>query len=352
MRVGSPKTLPGQAQSGRPQVRRCAAFLSTAVVVLGLAACGGGGDVTGSPGGGNVAPSGSVRITAANQDAVSRAAAVATVGGLSFDVVRVITSRDKGPVARWRGARALTGRQAPAGVVVLPIETCSAGGTMAATLDDRDGSLTLTTGDVLNVSFTACRETANAQADGSLSLAFGQLSAAPTLSLQAQVTMVQFTLSSLSSSRSVRYDGALRLTYAEPAVDTTVSELLVGGADTLTMAVTHPLYTDTVTLRPGFAAAQYGFPPGPAGPNSLRTRYEINGQVASKAAGGWVSVFSTVHLWQYVDVETHPSSGMIQVNGELGRVMLTVESAQDVRVDLDTDTGTIASKLVPWDELV
>jgi len=338
----------------RPGWRSGGLAAAIAGVVMVLAACGGGGggDVTGSPGGGNVAPSGNVRITAANQDALSRAAATATLGGLSFDVVRVITSRGSGPVARALGQRARALRALSSGVIVLPIETCSTSGTMAATLDDRDGSLTLTAGDVLNVSFTACRETAEAQADGSLSLAFAKLAASPTLSLQAQVTMSQFTLSSLTSSRSVRYDGALGLNYSEPAVDTTVSELLVGSADALTMGITHPRYTDTVTLRPGFAAAQYGFPPGPTGPNSLRTRFEINGQVASAAAGGWVSVYSSVHLWQYVDVESHPSSGTIQVTGELGSLRLTVESAQNVRVDLDTDTGNTASKLVAWDELV
>lgn len=331
----------------------CRGALAAAIAGALLAACGGGGgDVTGSPGGGNVAPSGNVRLTAANQDALSRAAATATLGGLSFDVVRVITSRGSGPVARALGERAQALREVPAGVIVLPIESCSASGTMAATLDDRDGSLTLTAGDVLNVSFTACRESSEAQADGSLSLAFAQLAASPTLSLQAHVTMSQFTLSSLTSTRKVRYDGALRLTYSEPASDTMVSELLVGSTDALTMAITHPLYTDTVTLRPAFAAAQYGFPPGPNGPNSLRTRFEINGQVASAAAGGWVSVYSSVHLWQNVDVEPHPSSGQLQVTGELGSVRLTVESAQQVRVDLDTDTGTTSSKLLRWDDLV
>jgi len=302
--------------------------------LAGLVGCGGGGggDITGAPDGGNTPPPGNVAITAANQDAIARATVQVALGGRPFDPAVLVTGNLSGAVA-----------------------ACAGGGTRVAVLDDRDVSTGLSAGDVLEVNFNACRETslAAAQLDGTLRLTFMQFSAAPSLSMQVLVTMSPLTRTLLSApSRSVRYDGTAEITYLEPTPGNYSSELRIGASHALTLAVAHPLYADTVTLRPGYVGTQRGSPPGPTGPVSWREWAEINGAFASAAAGGWVTAYGAPPLFRYVDLDVYPTDGYIQANGELGSLQLTVQPGQQVLQALDTHTGTTASRLVAWADLI
>jgi hypothetical protein len=319
-------------------------------VVVALVACGGGGDLTGEAGGGGSSTWGSIRVTQGNQVALTRAALMSTVAVIPFDIEQAVTSVGSGGDLARAGSSAR--QRVAAAPVVLPIEACAAGGTRAVTLDDRDGSLGPSLGDMLDVTFTACSDDAETRVDGRVHVVLTQWSTAPMLSLQAEVSTASLVRTALDGSRTVRYEGSARVEYARNSASDDYTAWRVPAGAALTLAVAHPRYTDTLTWLPGLAVGQRRSGPGPVGPASRRVWYEINGPLASAAAGGWVSAFAAGPLLRYIDRDAFPSEGQAQVVGELGALQLQIPSVQQVQIDLDTHTGITERQLIDWAELI
>lgn len=321
------------------------------VMALSLAGCGGGGG-----GGDNDAP-GSVDVTAANQDQIARAAAIAAYGAFAGGTLPVAATAAGGhaqasvsAVASRAVSRALQSprREAKAATLGPIVEPCAVSGSSAVTIDDRDDNGFGSVGDLLSVTFSACSDIAGETMNGTLAMTLTAIAAAPPLSFDAVATMTALSLT--LPGHTARYDGDMTLSYTEMSATAERTRSVVG--DQLAVQVTTANYSDTFTLRAGHTIVSVydaaALPPGGSVPGLTTTT--ANGTVASATVGGYVQVTTLEPLLQY-DEDTVPRSGHLDVVGRNGSLQLTVLSAGQVRIDLDAngDGSFDQSKTVDWD---
>lgn len=318
----------------------CRRRLRTALVpgVLGvlLAACGGGG----GDGGG---PPGSIDVSAANQDVLVRAGVVAIQGDVIGGALGLAASSGQSAPL----ARGLRKRIAALGSPV--VDNCFVSGTTSSTLDDRDNSGTTTVGDVLTMSYHDCVEIAGEVMNGDFSATYTQINPA-TLTVAANVTTNG--LSSVSSTRSASMQGDFSLRLQFTSATSESMHLAVGQG--LTLAFTSPGFSDTITLRAGYAidSAYDGAALPPGGTVAGLTSTTASGQVGSASAAGYVTVRTLQLMLQY-NVDANPRSGQFEAVGKTGSLQATVLSTTQVRIDLDADGNGVfdASKVVLWSDL-
>ncbi len=327
-------------------------------VGLSLAACGGGGDD-----GGQIPPPGEIDLTASNQDSVAAAAAVAVQGGLVINSVgltggdsagtagvgKVLQSASRKAVAALPGGR----KQAQGLIDVSSLFDCVSG-TVTATLDDRDNSLSVTVGDVLSATFGNCQvdPASDELFNGSMAATYTNVLQSP-LTVGANVSVANLRDSSQQAGRSMTLNGGFTLSYVEPTTSTSTTRITVPSA--LSLQVVHPLYQDTVGLQPGYALTLYydlATPPGAA--SGGRTIIEAAGKVSSARAGGVFNVWSQPPGLDFWDIDPYPRSGQVLLQGRNGAIMLTVLSTTTVRVELDANGDAVyeASEDVPWESLI
>lgn len=330
----------------RPLRRLRSPWPALVVASAVLCACGGGGGGDPSP----TPPPGDIDLSAANRDAVVRSASVALLGGLIVEASGLTGS--SGPVASARASALRSLRRLPAGPIDLS-GPCDVSGSVTATLDDRDNSLSVTPGDVLTADFVACRDAGTGQVvDGRMVATYTQAISAP-LTVGANVVLTGFRSVSGPSSRSTTYQGDFALSYVEQNASTSTTQITVG--QTLAAQLVHPLYQDTVTFQPGYRVSLYydlATPPG-AGSGG-RTIIEALGRVASVAAGGVFQVWSQPPGLDFWDVEPYPRSGQVALQGRNGLIVLNVLSASTVRIELDANGDAVpeTTQDVAWDWLV
>ncbi|MEY3252714.1 MAG: hypothetical protein RL227_1687 [Pseudomonadota bacterium] len=334
--------------SRRPAATRGAALaLGLAGALSTLGGCDGGG-------GNGELPPGSVDVTTANEDALARAVALATRGGLAGGLV---LSPGGGaaqalPALLARSLRQGTsGRARPLALFGPEDEPCLVAGSTRTTLDDRDNDQLPSAGDRLTVVFIDCQQDTQETWNGTLEATLTGLAAAPVFRFSANVTLGNLSVS-LPGQRRAVYAGDFALSATELSASAVNTRMVVGNQ--LAAQIRSPGFNDDITLRAGHAieasfdaGAQ---PPGGGAPGLARTTAQ--GSVASAAAGGYVAVRTLQPLQQYAG-DIAPRTGQIEGVGKNGSLQLYVLPAAQVRIELDADGNGVAehSKTVGWDWL-
>lgn len=310
-----------------------------AAVGLSLAACGGGGGDGGSP------PPGTIDVTAANQDTLTRAGMVALQAGVLGASLGVAGGGSPTAIA------AAAGRKRAAAVQPPEVENCTVSGTTTTVYDDRDNSGTATPGDAATITYTDCSEVAGEVTNGTITAVYTQiqLTAFPAV-IGARITTND--LRSQTANRSVAAQGGFDFQLTIQSL--TADSLRVSVPNALTLAITTPVYTDTVTLQAGYvlesAYDATAVPPGGTVPG--RTSTTASGRVSSAVAAGTVLVNTLQPFVQY-DVDPYPRSGQFEVVGKTGSLQAVVLSSSQVEIDLDADGNGVfeTTKQVAWSDL-
>jgi hypothetical protein len=315
----------------------------TAAILVGLGACGGGGN---DPGETDVM----IGITASNRDTVAHATAAGAMG-LSPTALIPITSGSAG--VAWRQAFSVrvdklsAQREHP--LVVIPIIVdgpCQQSGSFSMSIDDRDNSGTANIGDVLTIVFKNCSDEPGATVDGTSHTTLTGFTQVP-FSFTGRMTMSQ--MSAATASHSATVNGDMLIEYSE--VPTTSNERTkITAAGPVTVAVsTHLPFTDTVTMQDGFVVDD-------THDGVLeRTVSTFTGSLKSAAAGGLVDVTTVGDspITKY-DADVYPRAGTLQVKGKTGTLKMTALSTDQVRLTLDENDDGLAesTETVAWDWLL
>lgn len=324
-----------------------------------LAGCGGGG--------GGIGP---IEIAASNRDAVAHAAAAAVytmspAAGLPI----AGSAQDAGmlwrrPTAKALSARILSAAQAPTAArsgtrralaVIGPVvESCSFGGTVSVTYDDRDSNSAPSAGDVMTLVFSNCGEWPDETYNGTAVATYTLVSQFPLPSVSARVAMTQ--LSMTAAQHALRLDGTALVDFRDQGPSGQLTRITAEGA--VVAAVTTHQFSDTVTMRHGFWVESIYDPfaaPPPGGVVTGRNVSTLQGAIESTAAGGVLNVFTVAGapIVDY-DADPYPRSGAIRVTSGKGTLLLTALSPAQVRLELDADdNGTPESTTtVDWDWLI
>jgi hypothetical protein len=319
-------------------------MLAVPLFAATLVACGGGGGDGPGPSGG------AVPLTTTNRDSVAHAVAGAALGLGGVDQAL----QSSAVAARQLAMQVIRAR--PMAVHVSPPIACAYGGTMTETDDDRDNDGMPSVGDVVTLVYDQCRESADDLTHGTTSI---QITAASASSVSMLVTATQLLddrglATDLSATHhKTTMDGTM-------TVDTTMQSASAATvrirSEGLTMVLQTPVFTDTVTLHPGFeqviTADDAAAPPGGAGTPG-RASVTMSGTLGSALAAGTVVVATDTPFIAYSD-DPFPRSGVLRALGSTGTLRMTGLSTEQVQVDLDAnDDGTYEDlHTVRWDWLI
>lgn len=329
-----------------------------AALVLGLSGCGGGG------GDGSPTPTVTLDIDASNVDSVAHST---TAGILAMSPVQTLPLAAQGAAALGAGqtgarqsawlarvvAAAWPGRAGklsadaarrvqPLAIVGPITEPCLVSGTVTTTFNDVDNNAVPSVGDVLTMSFDACRDSADETVDGVVTASFIEIG---TSTMQARMTMTQ--LSDSTALHSTKINGSALLAYQMLSSVSDLTRLTADGPVTADIS-THLPYADKVTLRGGFVQeVTYDATNGVA-------TISASGILDSMEAGGSVEVSTpSGALFVLPDSEDYPTSGALDVRGRTGTLVMTALPTGKVRLDLDADDNGVveSSQTVTWDWL-
>jgi hypothetical protein len=318
-------------------------------------------------------PTPTVTLTSANVDAAARASANAAVSSASvvnvnpasagtstavsprarslqqllFSLTRQVVI-DRAMVKAASGSSAMPRAQA----LLTNTRSCATSGSVTSVLDDRDNSNSVSSGDVLTVTFNQC-QIGTDLIDGSVSATYSVVQAqANSASATATVTYSQLHASSTDGDFSINGSFNYNLTY-DGSIYT--AQLSIGVND-LTAAVNGATYSDSVTLHAGYTVTATrdpnALPPG-SGTPGLGT-LTVNGAISATSIGGTILINTPITIKQY-DIDPYPREGQVQVRGvHDGLLVLTVLSTSTVRVQLDADANGAfeVDKNVAWTDLI
>jgi hypothetical protein len=247
---------------------------------------------------------------------------------------------------------AAAGRTRAAAVQPPEVEDCTVSGTTTTIYDDRDNSGTPTPGDVATITYNDCVEVAGEVMNGTTVAVYTQVQLGTPFSVGARITTND--LRTQTATRSVTAQGGFDFLISAQSLFATSDSLRVSIPGALALAITTPVYTDTVTLQAGYVLeSSYdatAVPPG--GTVGGRTSTTASGRVSSAVAAGTVLVNTLQPFVQY-DVDPYPRSGQFEVVGKTGSLQAVVLSTAQVEIDLDADGNGVfeASKTVAWTDL-
>lgn len=333
-------------------MRQIHALISTAAL-LGLSACGGGGGSDGTDGGNAGTPltlSASNYVTAAGEAAGTAMSIVDTgTGGAGL-----ITGAQSASSPRWGAVAlrqvALAARQfaqykplLTGAVTTMPV-ACSGGGSLELRLDDADGSLTLTKGDVIGVTAHQCVESGET-ADGGLTITMnstpgGDITAGSVYSLDASIVFSTFSF--VSSGLSATVSGNLNLQSVRVASQVGTDVLSTTNLSTQ-VSVGGVVRTRSVSQLS--ATVQY---------SSAGTSTTVAGTVSSSALEGHSVVLATLSPFLRSPDAAYPYAGSASATGANGgRATLTALDASSVLIALDANgDGTAEASLTqPWSSI-
>lgn len=292
-----------------------------AVGVLGVlvAACGGGGD--GEP----PVVVQKIDLTVANHDTVAHAVVGGALGiggadiGVAGGMGAVVQSRMK------QTTQAVRARPMEVASQTFP---CAISGSFRLTVDDRDGSGTLTAGDVITVVFNQCSDVPGETTNGAMSLEFLNVLSATDYDARATFSALSSESRLSNQVHSSTLDGAMLANYREQGSTQSTMRLTTEGE--FTVGLVTPVFSDTVTLAPGFVqdvADDYA---------AMRSVGTVTGDLKSASAGGWVSVKTDAAVVAH-EGDRFPRSGTLQVNGQKGELHIIAVDSVSVRCNLDDD---------------
>jgi hypothetical protein len=339
---------------------------------LALAGCGGGGDSGAPP---PPATTATLVLTSANRDSVAHSTAA---GILAMSPVQTlplaalsVSSRNSalglaaGHRPGWlnhviaavrqpervKGLGVDASRVRPLAVVGPYDEPCYYSGSISTTFDDRDGNGDISPADVLTLTFNACMDTPDETVDGTVVTTISEISADV---MRARMTMTN--LSDSTARHGTKMTGSMQFYYELLSSTTDITRLAAEGSVVAEVDIFHLAFTDTVTLKNGFVE-ELTYDAAAMAPGSTQAglaTLSVSGAFDSTAAGGSVEVFtrSAVPILK-AEGASYPYAGEVEVRGKTGTLVLTVRSADSVRLDLDADdNGTPEStESVAWDWL-
>jgi len=334
-------------------------------------ACGGDGGGGGEP----ATPAVTLDVTAANSDTVAHATAT---GLLSFgSSVMLPYGADAGASAQAPSARALgangsavssawlppralaellravraDARMARSGVAVaLAMVTtepmpCSIAGTSSLGFDDADNDGYLDVGEAFTFTFNNCQDSTAEVLNGSLTGTITQVNADAS-QFAAMMTLTELSQQATNGRHGLTLSGRMLMDYRQTS-DTTESMDLTADGPVIITVRTHLPYDDTVILQNDFTQnSSYDLAQG-------HTRSTLSGVMESKVAGGTFAV-ATLTPFEVDDSAIYPRSGVVTMTGRTGNMKLTAVSADQVQVELDTNSDGIYESSMPqtWDWLL
>lgn len=339
--------------------------LTAAAAVL-LAACGGGGGDGGPP------PPSQVRITMANQEAVTLASltAVSAFDGLPRLHIAVapapVRPAQAGAAAHRAGlTHALIqalGSQlhttAPAdGVRALDAGAnlpCAVSGSVDMMIADRDSSGTITPGDVLSMAFNQCVYVPGSSYNGGMALTLATV-AASTTGFDVTGTMTFQQMAMIDELLSLTLTGVTNAHLAEAHVANGANELgnYTVTADGLTLVAAAPGYADRIAYSPGFNYAETGFVANPGSGLNDQGTIRAGGEFRSDQLGGTL-MLATVTDFRFDSSVDYPLEGQLTATG-LDNTMLGLAATggPQARIDVcdDGDGAWEATRMADWDAL-
>jgi hypothetical protein len=327
----------------------------TAAILVGLGACGGGGD-----GGPPPVTGPTIDITAANRDTVAHAtvAGILALGPTGTMIPLAASPLGSGrlmsvllqPLNRWV-AGAWAQREQPQtvyGPYDYYAEFCPGGGRVREWDDDRDssGGDAPTVGDVLTLVYENCKDNAGGTTNGTMTMTLTGVNVSPMPYGTADVTLSQ--MSYVTANHSMTMNGPMAF-YLAFSTSTSLETTRMTASGPVTVAVsTHVGYTDTLTLQSGFVEEEVYYPALPG------TRSTLNGLMESRTAGGVVQVSVAGAPLTKLDTDAYPSTGAMQVTGKNTTLLMTAKSAASVLLEHDDNgDGRIESTaLKDWDWLL
>jgi hypothetical protein len=325
-------------------------FVSVVVLsVVGLAGCGGGGSA-GVSAPASAAPT--VTITAANQAAVTRSmfnggqafgqsqpfavaggaaaqsigsASVALRTGLLQSVVRrslvaALAPRHSARIASATRAAATTSSTDP----------CSLSGSITTTVNDADNSQSLSSGDVLTLTFSQCQDSLDDVVSGGMVFTIGSVTSEKDDSVQFSGTLAFGQLIESSGSSVTDIEGTVGVVAAITSNSFQIAVTV--GASALKVTSTAPGYLDTIVYDPGMqltVTATDGTVP--------ESDVRLDGSFTASSIGGRIKVATLLPLRQ-LGGEADPRSGQVVVTGAAGtQLRVSVLNATSVQLDLDAD---------------
>lgn len=296
-----------------------------------------------------------IQITAANQVAVARATAVDSsdlvgIMGLWRSTAPLAQQLDASAASTARalreaiaGARESATGARPAGMLSWTTP-CSASGSKAVTLDDRDGDTLPSSGDVLTVVFNDCQERTSPLIQGSLIVNVTGFSDAQFSGL---FTFAQLKVIAGRSTHS--WSGQAHCVYGAE-VDASGTETfrmkLTVAAERLVMSIFQPSYSETFTHDPDFSATWADVSPMTT-PEFWTTT--TSGTLSVASLGGKLIVVTDPALHGLFG-EGWPDSGQMLITGFQSRLRMTMLDSATVRLELDANNdGTFeSSRDIPW----
>jgi hypothetical protein len=352
---------------------------STGVAVLAAilaAACGGGGGGSTSVGPAPPAAPTRVQISMANQDTVARAAIASIQPFTSLTAVSVTPS----PAAGMAGKASTSAqersnlmrltlqaidfgvvRPAAAGIAhplatVTSSEPCQLGGSVTATVDDRDNSGTLTAGDALTLSFVQCSDWANQSINGGITFAFSSVAVTPsTMDVTGSMAFQQFV--QVDGAASLSMNGGLSFTLLETMEANGIrdygSYTVSGSGLTVGSSGGALGFTDTFSYREGYAVTVDEFMPNVPG---FSNTYAVtaSGSFSSGVLGNELAL-TTPQPFQMIGSDAYPREGQLMISGHADtKLGLTVTSSTQVRMEVCDDGDGVweGTKMVDWSWLM
>lgn len=344
----------------------CSRTLALAAAAL-LVACGGGGDGTPPP------PS-QVRITMANQEAVTLTSltAVSAFDGLPGIHIAVAP----GPVRPAQAGAATTAYRAglthtliqalgtqlrstaPADAVRAldagASVPCGVSGSVDMTLADRDNGGTMSPGDVLSMAFNQCVYVPGSSYNGLMALTFATVSANAS-GFDVTGTMEFRQMAMIDGPLSLTLTGMTNAHLAEVHVAKGANELgdYTVTADGLTLVVNAPGYADGIAYSPGFNYNETGFVAAPGSGLLDQGTIRASGEFRSDQLGGTL-MLATATDFRFDSSVDYPLEGQMTATG-LDNTMLGLAATggPQARIDVCDDGDGVweATRMVDWDEL-
>ncbi len=289
---------------------------------------------------------GVARATLAGGLAVSNIESATSAGG---DTPSSVTSRAHALASTVRHALAagvgsrktIASASAHPAAATTDTESCAAGGTMATTFDDRDGSQSLTTGDVLTVHFAQCRESATLIYDGTAVIT---LTSTPTATQIAADAVFQ-QLSEVDGSVTSTVDGPLAV--VENDTGTATDDTLTAGAGGVAITLASTAFHDVASFAQGATVVV----DTPASGDRFSVSLEGTMGIQSVTYNILSPVVHTISPLVQLATDAYPSSGVLRVSGN-NSLLMTVIDATTVQLQVDDGSGTLTTTTVPWTTLL